>query len=700
MNILRRLQVVVFCALAAAWSGPLGFADSVSTGDSADVQANRVVRVGYNQFFPYSFTDPDGDAKGYSIDLIQHLARATGYQIEFVAAAHPGELMDMVASGKIDLTSLLAITPERQKIGVYTDQIGAYEISLFVEADSDITVPKDAAGRKVGAVEGAVNVAAAQTIPFVEVAELRDQNAMIVALLAGDVEAISAPVETLQSELRRMSLEYRARLVRPPLLELPRAFIVRPGLDVLLADFNTAIATELTPEVIEAVQSRWFGRDRGILETPYLRSAIIMATVLILGILVFVINTILSRRRAQKSFAENARNRLLVNALNGIDLSIIIFDRSFSAVHWNDAVVRNFARMEPVLRRGCTLSEVISLSYQNGVTKARLTADQAEAFAREIKSKMLAGEDTMRMIEMSDGRIYEATEFPIGEGYFATIRKDVSRIEHQASQIRAQKADLQAMNDQLASFTSVAAHDLRAPVHQQQALIQFIEEDLTDAGIAMPAEVAVNMVSLRQTAERMAVLIEELLAYARAGSGATDVCEFDSAQRVGNVLAMMAVPMGFSVSVAPDLPRLIGSPTGFDIVVRNLVSNAVNHHDRKTGHISVRGWRNGAVTTFEIEDDGPGIPEEMRARIFEPFQRGNEDSQIQGSGLGLSFVKRAVEAWGGTISVSAPADRGVMFRVTLPDANVGALAEGSGQPRKGLTEADGMIDRLSRIASR
>ena len=84
----------------------------------------------------------------------------------------------------------------------------------------------------------------------------------------------------------------------------------------------------------------------------------------------------------------------------------------------------------------------------------------------------------------------------------------------------------------------------------------------------------------------------------------------------------------------------------------------------------------GAAVTLTVEDNGPGVPPELRDRIFDRFVRGNGDAGVRsGSGLGLAIVKAVADSHGGSVHLESPAGGGARFVVTLPAARVERPAE-------------------------
>ena len=100
----------------------------------------------------------------------------------------------------------------------------------------------------------------------------------------------------------------------------------------------------------------------------------------------------------------------------------------------------------------------------------------------------------------------------------------------------------------------------------------------------------------------------------------------------------------------------------------NLISNAITHHDRSDGHVSVRAIEDELAIEFIVEDDGPGIAPEFHERAFKPFQTLQSRDEVDGTGLGLAIVRRLVENEGGTIQLVSALSEGARFRVTWPKA--------------------------------
>ena len=127
---------------------------------------------------------------------------------------------------------------------------------------------------------------------------------------------------------------------------------------------------------------------------------------------------------------------------------------------------------------------------------------------------------------------------------------------------------------------------------------------------------------------------------------------------------LLGNPEGFSYAapyVEIDIPLI-----PFEIVLRNLISNSIKHHDKKTGKISITYQRNMKAHHFTFTDDGPGIPSHLQEKVMEMFQTLKPRDQVEGSGMGLAFVKKIVEHHNGSLDIKSDGKHGTTFIIHWP----------------------------------
>jgi signal transduction histidine kinase len=120
-------------------------------------------------------------------------------------------------------------------------------------------------------------------------------------------------------------------------------------------------------------------------------------------------------------------------------------------------------------------------------------------------------------------------------------------------------------------------------------------------------------------------------------------------------------PESAIVSVQVDLPVVVAEPTPLRQVFQNLIGNAIKHGGEGV-QIVIEAADAGAFWEFSVTDDGPGVPPEYHERIWGIFQTLEARDRVEGTGIGLSLVKKLVEAQGGQVGITSSAGSGARFR--------------------------------------
>jgi PAS domain S-box-containing protein len=261
----------------------------------------------------------------------------------------------------------------------------------------------------------------------------------------------------------------------------------------------------------------------------------------------------------------------------------------------------------------------------------------------------------------------DGTEFPIEVGLNLFDDGGTPAVVATINDITDRKLAEQALrqaNADLDEFTYVASHDLKSPVRGIGSLLEWIEEDLGDN---VSADVKHNLDRARIRVERMQQLIDDLLTYSRAGRTRDEFEDTDLDLLIDEILETISPPAGFAIVRELAVKRISTSRTPLATVLRNLISNAVKHHDRDRGEIQIRVRKNDAALVFEVCDDGPGVPPSAHERICKLFQTLSSASRQPHSGIGLAVSKRLVKAHGGELEIdSSDNERGSVFRFTWP----------------------------------
>ena len=210
-------------------------------------------------------------------------------------------------------------------------------------------------------------------------------------------------------------------------------------------------------------------------------------------------------------------------------------------------------------------------------------------------------------------------------------------------------------------FVADASHELRTPLTSILANLELLEAQLEGDERELAG-------SALRSSQRMRRLVADLLLLARADAGRQAPLDPVDVAAVVREAAGEAAPLAERHELEVDAAEPVvvdGSADDLHRLVANLIQNALVHTPPGT-HVAVRVWDDdGAV--LEVEDDGPGVPAELRHRLFERFVRGQGDTG-GGSGLGLAIVRAVAETHGGSVALGERDGGGARFTVRLPPA--------------------------------
>jgi signal transduction histidine kinase len=223
--------------------------------------------------------------------------------------------------------------------------------------------------------------------------------------------------------------------------------------------------------------------------------------------------------------------------------------------------------------------------------------------------------------------------------------------------------ELRRSNQDLDQFAYIASHDLKAPLRAIDHLSTWVLEDV---GHLLPDRSHEHLEKMRSRIKRMEGLLDDLLTYSRAGRFRGDATNVNTSEVVDRVIETVTPPEGFRIEVKGSLPTLHTYAAPLETVLRNLVSNAIKHHDKPQGKIEISAKVKGDFIEFSVADDGPGIDPAFHDRIFQMFQTLRPRDQVEGSGIGLAVVEKIISNVGGTIRLESAPNKGATFIFTWP----------------------------------
>lgn len=259
-------------------------------------------------------------------------------------------------------------------------------------------------------------------------------------------------------------------------------------------------------------------------------------------------------------------------------------------------------------------------------------------------------------------RHFDVRSFALRENYLGLIFEDVTERLRMASRLDHHVRELERSNRELDDFAYVTSHDLKSPLRDVRNLVSWIIEDVGDS---LPPASAQHLSLVNDRVQRMERLLDDLLEYSRVGRVVDQPRSFTLGEVLASVLALSPPKPGFEVVQQGDDVAFVTPRMPFEKVLRNLVGNALKHHDRSAGRVVVSAVPAGDVVEVRVADDGPGIPHEFHERVFRMFQTLRPRDEVEGSGAGLAIVKKTVETFGGRVHVESDG-RGTCMVFTWP----------------------------------
>lgn len=359
------------------------------------------------------------------------------------------------------------------------------------------------------------------------------------------------------------------------------------------------------------------------------------------------------RRHAEERF------RLVVEACPS---GIVIVDAKGTILMTNAETCRMFGWKRNSLE-GQPIEALVPARY-----RARHPVHRNGYLLRPVERRMGEGRDL-------SGLRKDGTEFPVEIGLNPieltngtmilgviadiTERKEGERIlaEHQA--------DLERSNAELEQFAYVASHDLQEPLRMVASYTELLGQRYRGR-LDERADKYIHYTV--DGARRMQQLVNDLLAFSRVGTQGREPASTDSRDVLDRVLKVLERSVSESGGrvICGDLPTVWADEVQLAQVFQNLISNALKFRSDRSPEIRVGGVREGPQWLFSVADNGIGIDMSESGRIFQMFQRLHGRGEYEGSGIGLSLVKKIVERHRGRVWFESEPGHGTTFFFTFP----------------------------------
>jgi PAS domain S-box-containing protein len=243
------------------------------------------------------------------------------------------------------------------------------------------------------------------------------------------------------------------------------------------------------------------------------------------------------------------------------------------------------------------------------------------------------------------------------------ISSEQEVVSQRTEELLIANKQLKKIIEELDKYAYMVSHDLRAPLNSVEGLLFLLGEDYKNKPLDSEGEEMIDLINIK--IQNMKELIMNVLKSAKVKKNTKETVNLY--QVVHEVIQTLNVPSHISIYVAFDLPIVQYNRISLIRVFQNLIGNAIKFMDKDKGtiNISCKSDDNGYYEVC-VSDNGPGIPKDKLNQIFNIYEVGHTNENIESHGLGLSIVKKLVEENGGIIWVNSKEGIGTDFYFTIP----------------------------------
>jgi PAS domain S-box-containing protein len=367
-----------------------------------------------------------------------------------------------------------------------------------------------------------------------------------------------------------------------------------------------------------------------------------------------IFHDVTEEKKAQEELRQTeARNRALLNAIPDMIFEMDkngIFTNFFKSDEINPLI-------PPEQFLGKSIREVmpgfISAPTLFGIARTLLT-NQTYAFEYQMPGKDSIHDYESRLIASSEDRVLGMV-------------RDITARKWAEAERESLINELETKNAELERFTYTVSHDLKSPLITIKGFLGFLREDAKKGDLARLAKDAER---ISDASDKMQILLNELLELSRIGrlvNPPEDIRFEGLANEAVELVHGRLQSRNIQVVVQPNLPNVYGDRQRLIEVLQNLIDNASKFMGDQTQpsiEIGLREYAEDGKPIFFVRDNGIGIAPEYHDRVFGLFNK--LDSQTEGTGVGLTIVKRIIEVHKGHIWIESKVGKGATFFFTLP----------------------------------
>ncbi len=340
--------------------------------------------------------------------------------------------------------------------------------------------------------------------------------------------------------------------------------------------------------------------------------------------------------------------------------AIIVWSREQGIESWNKgaAELYGFSEKEAL---GCTTHELLKTRHPMSLPKFEALLALKGEWEGEVSHQSKSGQEitVSTRHQVIDKKAFRVLEINRDISEQTRVKEALVALNGDLeNRVQQRTLELERSLEELNQFTYVASHDLKAPLRAIDNLATWIEED---ASAHLPAASKRHLGLMKGRIHRLERLLEDLLAYSRADRTSYNLEAFNLTELIESIIEMLNPNKSFKITVRSEIQTICSTRVPLETVIRNLVNNALKHHDREQGKIDIKTWQQDDYLHVLVSDDGPGIDSHYFDKIFMIFQTLQPRDKVESSGVGLAIVKKLVESHGGVIKLESELGKGSSF---------------------------------------